>query len=102
VSYYRRAIALGLPDSVLPQVAVQLGSSLRNLGQHEAAVQTLREGVECFPDHRALKAFLALALHSAGKPAEALALMIRMTTDAPAFYEQYQRALRYYADTLVD
>lgn len=102
VPYYRRAIALGLPDAVLPQVAVQLGSSLRNLGQHEAAVQTLREGVERFPDHRALKAFLALALYSAGKPAEALALMLRMTVDTPQFYERYHRSLRHYADALVD
>ncbi len=102
VPYYRRAIALGLPDDVLPQVTVQLGSSLRNLGQHDAAVQTLREGVERFPDYRALKAFLALALHSAGKPADALALMIRMTVDTPNFYEQYHRALRSYADELAD
>lgn len=102
VPYYRRAIALGLPDDMLPQVAVQLGSSLRNLGQFDAAVQTLQEASDRYPEYRALKAFLALALHSAGRPADALALMIRLTVEPPGFYERYHRSLRGYADELTN
>lgn len=101
VPRYRRAMALGLPEEALPRVAVQLGSSLRNLGQTEEAVAVLREASERFPGDRAVKAFLALALHSAGRPAEALALMLRLTLAEPGFYARYHRALAEYADALL-
>ena len=102
VTYYRRAIALGLPEDALPKVAVQLGSSLRNLGEHDEAVRVLSDAAARFPDHRALRAFLALALFSAGRQAEALALMLHMTVETPGFYERYHRSLRQYADMLVN
>jgi hypothetical protein len=56
--------------------------------------------VERFPAFRPLRAFLALALHGAGQPAEALRVMLAMTLDAPDFYPSYRRALGEYAALL--
>jgi tetratricopeptide (TPR) repeat protein len=100
IPLYRRAIELGLGDDDLLKVTVQLGSSLRNVGAHDEAVATLRAGCERYPRHRALRAFYALALHSAGQQAAALAQMLHMTLDAPDFYERYTASLRYYAQDL--
>ncbi len=102
VIYYRRAIALGLPEDALPKVAVQLGSSLRNIGETAEAVAILEQAAARFPENRAVRAFLALALFSAGRQAEALAVMLHMTVETPGFYERYHRSLRQYADMLVN
>ncbi len=101
IAYYRRAIELGLPEEYLPRITVQLGSSLRNVGQLDEAIQLLREGCARYPDHRALRAFLALALHSGGYHAEALYQMLDTTVNVPGFYEAYNRSLRNYADELI-
>src|SRR5262249_29147814 len=41
VLYYKQALELGLPDKYFPRIAVQLGSSLRNVGQYEEAIRIL-------------------------------------------------------------
>ncbi len=99
IPHYRRAIELGLPENYQPRVALQLGSSLRNVGQHAEAVAILRAACERFPQHRALRAFLALALVSAGDaPGGVVELLdVLLRTDA---FEAYQRSLRYYAEDL--
>src|SRR6187549_961575 len=68
IPHYRRAMKLGLPDDELARAYVQLGSSLRNVGEFDEALQLLTEGVAKFPEHRALKVFLAFAQHSAHQP----------------------------------
>lgn len=98
--YYQRARALGLPDELMKYLYVQMGSTQRNLGLHAESLATLREGIARFPEYRPLRAFLALALFSAGQAGDALAEMIDLTVDAPDFYPQYRRALREYAAEL--
>ena len=102
IEYYYKAIAQGLTDDLLVQVMVQLGSSLRNVGKHDEAVQLLQSACIRFPDHRALAAFFALALFSSGKHGEALAEMIELTLRVPNFYERYTRSLGNYASDLRD
>jgi tetratricopeptide (TPR) repeat protein len=100
IPHYRRAIELGLPDDLLPRVYIQLGSSLRNVGEFDEALQLLTEGCAKFPEHRALKVFLALAQHSARKPQQALVTLLdAMLTDADKL-DGYQRAIGYYTDEL--
>lgn len=41
---YRRAIGMGLSGAAAPRALLQLGSSLRNVGEHEEAVRVLSEG----------------------------------------------------------
>ena len=70
---YRRALALGLPDDLRPRLYVQMGSTLRNVGDVAGSVALLVEGVEAFPDDLAMACFLALARHKAGQPGAAVA-----------------------------
>ena len=104
VGPYQRAQALGLSGDDLPRLYVQLGSTLRNIGQPEEAVRFLAEGRERFPNHTAIRAFHALALVSAGRCPEAVVTLLELVTDHTAFIDLdgYDRALRKYTDAMRD
>jgi len=96
VPLYRAAIAGGLDAEHRPFAVIQLASSLRNVGEAAEAVALL----EALPDDAhapGRDAFLALALHDAGRPTEALAVALRRL--APTLPE-YGRAVAAYADEL--
>ncbi len=102
VAPYRRAQALGLSGDDLPRLYVQLGSTLRNVGQLEEAVRFLAEGRRRFPDHAAIRAFYALALVSAGRCPEAAVTLLELVTEQSSSIDLdgYDRALRQYTDDL--
>jgi tetratricopeptide (TPR) repeat protein len=100
IPHYRRAIELGLPAELHPRVAIQLGSSLRNVGEHTEAVAVLRAAAARFPDHVALRVFLALAQHSAGDATGALITALDVAQSNPDRLDGYQRAIGYYIDEL--
>lgn len=100
VPLYRDALDRGLAEPERLQCLVQLGSSLRNIGDAEGAVQVLRAARdEASADARDwVDAFLALALHSNGEPSQALAVALRAL--APHL-TRYGRSVTSYADDLV-
>ena len=102
VAPYRRAQALGLSGDDLPRLYVQLGSTLRNVGQCEEAAHFLAEGCQRFPDHAAIRAFYALALVSAGRCPEAAVTLLELVTDQSSSIDLdgYDRALRQYIGEL--
>lgn len=96
VPLYRAAIDGGLDPEHGPLAVIQLASSLRNVGEAAEAVALL----EALPDDAhgpGRDAFLALALHDAGRPTEALAVALRRL--APTLPE-YRRAVAAYAEDL--
>ncbi|OUE24262.1 tetratricopeptide repeat protein [Clavibacter michiganensis] len=98
VPMYRAALDGGLDPEHRPLAVIQLASSLRNVGEAAEAVALL----ESMPDDAhapGRDAFLALALHDAGRPTEALTLALRRL--APALPE-YGRAVAAYADELAE
>ncbi|MBM7412506.1 hypothetical protein JOE38_002329 [Clavibacter michiganensis] len=98
VPLYRAALDGGLDPEHRPLAVIQLASSLRNVGEAREAVALL----EAMPDDAhapGRDAFLALALHDAGRPTEALAVALRRL--APAL-PGYGRAVSAYADELAD
>ena len=99
---YRRAQAMGLSGDDVPRLYVQLGSTLRNVGQLEEAVRFLAEGRQRFPDHAAIRAFHALALVSAGRCPEAAVTLLELVTEQSSSidFDGYDRALRQYTDEL--
>lgn len=99
---YQRAWELGLSGDDVPRFYVQYGSTLRNVGQFAEAVRVLQEGRARFPEDAAIRAFLALALCSAGRATEALATALSIVTDNSATVELhgYERALRDYVAAL--
>lgn len=103
VTPYQRAWELGLTGDDVPRFYVQYGSTLRNVGQFDESVRVLREGRERFPDNAAIRAFLALALFSAGRDAEALATALTVLTENAEAVDLkgYERALREYTAELL-
>lgn len=103
VPYYERALAN-------PELTVEdrrgallgLGSTYRVLGRYGQAVETLRRGVEEFPDDGALRTFLAMALYNTDEHHEAMRLLLELTatTSQDLYVQQYRRAIEHYAKDL--
>jgi cyanophycin synthetase len=93
IELYEQALAAGLGEPERPRLLLQLGSSLRNVGRIDEAVALLEEARRDYPDFRPLRAFLALALHSAGRTEDALAELLNAIADEG----DYERSLRAYA-----
>ncbi|MGL4176870.1 MAG: tetratricopeptide repeat protein [Dermatophilaceae bacterium] len=102
VPLYREALAAGLREPYRHRAQVQLASSLRNLGEHEASREVIAEAAGRHPDSLGIAAFRALVEHSAGDPAGALrgllATLAAASTDADV--ARYRRAIAAYADEL--
>ena len=96
IPHYEQAIAAGLPDDMLAKAMLGLGSSLRNIDRNDESVRVLEDAVQRFPDHQALPVFLAFSLWTAGRRAEALALLARRLGDGSG----YERAIGEYADEI--
>jgi len=97
---YRRALELGLDEVRLPQAVIQLASTLRNLGDADEAIDLLTDWLADNDEHAlgdAAKAFLSLALASAGRTTEAVA--VALDTLAPHL-TQYGRSVAAYAEGL--
>ena len=96
-AHYRRALELGLDDERAARLAIQHGSTLRNLGRVDEAIEVLANA----PDHPAIgdarAVFLALALHDAGRSGEAVRLLVE--TVEPTL-PRYHQSVRGYAGAL--
>ncbi len=101
VPLYRRALARGLTGERRRRAAIQLASSLRNLGRPEESVALLSSELGAGSDHLddAVRAFLALALADIGREREAVSLALGAL--APHL-PRYQRSLANYARLLSD
>jgi hypothetical protein len=100
--HYRRAFEAGVPDGERAGALLGFGSTLRNVGSVDESIRVLSEGVERFPQHRALRVFLAFALWSAGREADAMrSLVDALYVGEPApELERYRRAITGYANDL--
>lgn len=96
---YERALELGLDEARHAQLAVQYGSTLRNLGRIEEAIAILRGAPTHASTGSAPRLILALALHSAGHKDEALRVALEAQLDS---LPRYQRSMRAYAAALTE
>lgn len=102
--FYEHAFALGiehLPEQRRPEIYVQAGSTLRNLGRYDEARVLLADGMARFPEYRALVVFAALVEMSAEHVSAAVTLLFRVVTmEEDASLARFRRALRWYVDEL--
>jgi tetratricopeptide (TPR) repeat protein len=101
VEFYERAIANGLEGDDLAGAYLGLGSTLRGLGQYPKAVETLENGAQKFPKHKALKTFLAMAQYNNGQAKESVSNLLTLLaeTNDPSIAE-FKRAILFYAEDL--
>jgi tetratricopeptide (TPR) repeat protein len=102
VPVYEESFSAGLDGEDLRRGLIQYGSTLRNVGRFDDAVEALRRADERFPGHADVAAFLALALTSAGRGPEAVAGLIMLALDrlGDDDLQHYRRALLQYAKDL--
>jgi tetratricopeptide (TPR) repeat protein len=109
IPFYARALEQGLsgPDTATKLMKRErgflgLGSTFRVLGEYQKAVETLRRGLEEFPQSRALQVFLAMALYNAQKHQEAMEIVLTnlLETTSDEALQYYKRGLLYYASHL--
>ncbi|WP_029150869.1 tetratricopeptide repeat protein [Microbacterium indicum] len=98
-SAYERALERGLDEARHAQLAVQYGSTLRNLGRLDEAIAVLEAAPLHASTGTAPRIVLALALHSAGRPDAALRVALEAQIDA---LPQYRRSMRAYAAALTE
>jgi tetratricopeptide (TPR) repeat protein len=101
VAEYRAAFEAGIDDEDMPGALLGFGSTLRNVGELEESERVLRRGVTRFPDHAALRVFLAFTRWTAsdqrGAAQELIEALFR--AEAPGM-ARYERSIRAYADEL--
>lgn len=97
IPLYRDAIQAGLDDERAGYAAIQLGSSLRNVGDFDEALAELEPLCDDERLGAAARAFIALTLHDLGRHTDALRIV--MTDHAPNV-PIYGRALGEYAGLL--
>lgn len=100
--HYESAIVLGLAPNEQSGALIGMGSTLRNLGQLDRAVEVLTSGQRQFPDQPEFAAFLALVKYDQGHYREALQLSMETlldTSEDPGI-TAYQRSLRHYLGEL--
>ncbi|MFW5474180.1 tetratricopeptide repeat protein [Knoellia sp. CPCC 206450] len=102
VELYREALDAGLREPYRHRAVIQLASSLRNVGEHEEAVRLLDELAADRPESVGIAAFRALALHSAGRSADALGGLLSAVAQASTDEDvlRYRRSLTAYAKEL--
>lgn len=102
IPIYRRALSCDLLEQTRYRTTVQLGSSLRVVGDTHEAVAVHQDAVRRWPQGTANRLFLALALLEAGRAAEAVshALTVSLSGDTDSDISYYRRALTAYADQL--
>jgi tetratricopeptide (TPR) repeat protein len=100
IPHYERVFALGvvhLPEARRPEIFVQAGSTLRNLGRFDAARAMFADGIGQYPEYRALRVFAALLETSAGDAAAAarhLYAFVLMPDDGSI--DRFRRSLTWY------
>lgn len=94
---YENALKLGLDAARHAQLAVQYGSTLRNLNRLDEAITVLQGAPTHESTGSAPLIVLALTLHSAGRKDEALRVAIEAQI---ASLPRYQRSMRNYAAAL--
>ena len=98
IPLYRRALEAGLGGKKRSQALIQLGSSLRNVGETESAISVLGQIPGDSVTGDAHRAFLALALYDAGRYDEALHVALKALVPTLPLYG---RAVSAYADGLI-
>ncbi|MGE0631246.1 MAG: tetratricopeptide repeat protein [Pseudobdellovibrionaceae bacterium] len=102
VSYYVKALELGLKGTDRRDALLCLGSTYRTLGQYENSKRTFELGLKEFPNHRPYTVFLALTEFNLKNGEKAMQLLLEQVLETTRDQEilTYNRALKFYSTRL--
>ena len=94
-SYYEQALRAGLSGDLLRRCYVQYGSTLRNLGEFDGALDVFTRARQAFPDSASLAVFHAISLHASSRLDEAVASLLEVIADGAGSpeIERYKPAI---------
>jgi tetratricopeptide (TPR) repeat protein len=102
IPYYQQAIDAGLEGAELHECLICLGSSYRNVGEFDQAVEVLESATDRYPENKSSRAFLALAYYSDEQYEDAVRVLMDLlleTTDDDDILA-YADTLDFYKDNL--
>lgn len=102
VAHYEMAIEKGLSGTNLQEAFLGLGSTYRTLGKYNKSKETLKKGIDKFPEARALKVFYAMTLYNLGDNSDAMEILLTQLaeTSNDKGIQSYDKSIKYYADQL--
>jgi tetratricopeptide (TPR) repeat protein len=101
--HYDAAWAAGIPAESRCRFMVGYGSTLRNNDRLDESIAIHSQAIADSPTFVAYHAFLALALHRAGRHEQAMAEALTALVDAGSEnLDGYDRSLSYYRDSLAE
>lgn len=102
ITYYERALKLGLSGPDLERCLLGLGSTYRYLGYYQQAVKTLSRGMKEFPENRAIQVIFAMALYNNKNYKDSVELLLinLMETTVDTKLNYFKRGILAYAQDL--
>lgn len=102
ISFYDKAIKLGLKGADSEGAYIGLGGTYRSIGLYNEAEATLQKGIKEFPDNKALKVFYGMVLYNLYRHSEVMSIILSIlaATSKDETIAEYQKAVHFYADRL--
>lgn len=102
IPFYEKAISAGLQGDDLRNALLGMGSTFRCIGEYQKAKETFETALEKFPDGNEFKVFLSMAYYNLKEHSKAMELLLNtvIETSKDENINQYQRAIKFYADKL--
>ncbi|MBD3859062.1 tetratricopeptide repeat protein [Bacillus sp. 28A-2] len=102
VFFYEKAIELGLSSEELEDALLGLGSTYRTLGEYEKSKQVFLNGLEAYPNNKAIQTFYAMTLYNLNEHSKAMEILLNClteTTKDPTILS-YRKAIDFYSNQL--
>ncbi|MGX9290937.1 tetratricopeptide repeat protein [Bacillus sp. A015] len=102
VFFYEKAIELGLSSEELEDALLGLGSTYRTLGEYEKSKQIFLNGMEVYPNNRAIQTFYAMTLYNLNEHSKAMEILLNCLTETTKDPDilSYRKAIDFYSNQL--
>lgn len=102
ISFYEKAIELGLNGEDLEEAYLGLGSTYRAIGNYQKSFEVFTKGIQKSPDSNVLQVFYAMTLFNCDQSEQAMEILLRLiaTTSNDGKVQKYKKAILYYSDKL--
>ncbi|QHT48638.1 tetratricopeptide repeat protein [Bacillus sp. SB49] len=102
IPFYEAALSYGINGELRERTYVQLGSSLRCIGEYQKSKAILEEGEIEYPDNLAIKAFLAIVMYNLNEEENSVRSLLEtlVKTSSDPWINSYRKAIDFYSGKL--